>query len=163
MLDAGPAAHLEQALGLAYRHLGRRERTEAEIRAHLEAKGVEAPVLEQTLTELREQGYVDDARFARLFTHDKRELERWGSDRIRRALATRGVGRELIDAALRADESEGELERAVALLRRRFPVPPGDLRQRERALGVLLRKGYDTELALEALARHGAPDAGDDW
>ena len=32
------------------------------------------------------------------------------------------------------------------------PGPPRDRRERERALGVLLRKGYDPELALDALA-----------
>ena len=42
----------------------------------------------------------------------------------------------------------------MAVLRRRFPDPVEGGRERERALGVLLRKGYDTELALEALARH---------
>jgi hypothetical protein len=48
----------------------------------------------------------------------------------------------------------GEMDRALALLRRRFPTPVGDRRERERALGVLLRKGYDSELALEAIASH---------
>jgi regulatory protein len=39
----------------------------------------------------------------------------------------------------------------VALLRRRFPTPPSDDRERTRALGVLLRKGYECELAHEAI------------
>ena len=49
---------------------------------------------------------------------------------------------------------ESELDRALALLRRRFPSPPRDRRERDRALGVLIRKGYDSELALDALAAH---------
>ena len=49
---------------------------------------------------------------------------------------------------------ESELDRALELLRRRFPTPPEDRRERERALGVLLRKGYESELALDALAAH---------
>jgi len=47
-----------------------------------------------------------------------------------------------------------ELDRALALLRRRFGEPPRDRRGRDRALGVLLRKGYDSELAIEALASY---------
>ena len=156
MLETGGQARLERALGVAYRYLNRRERTEAELRGHLEAKGVEPPVLEQTLETLAQDGVVDDARYARLFAEDKRELEGWGSERIRRALRARGVERDLVEAALRPQEGEGELERAAALLRRRFPEPLEDPRERERALGVLLRKGYESELALEALARHGA-------
>jgi regulatory protein len=160
MLETGGEARLEQALDAAYRYLNRRERTEAELRAHLEAKDIEPPVLARTIEMLVEDGVLDDARYARLFTEDKRALEGWGSDRIRRTLRARGIERELIDAALRAGEAEGdgELERAVELLRRRFPAPVDGVRERERALGVLLRKGYEAELALEALARHGADD-----
>jgi hypothetical protein len=40
-------------------------------------------------------------------------------------------------------------------LRRRFAEPPSDRRTRERALGVLIRKGYESDLALEALASWG--------
>ena len=41
-----------------------------------------------------------------------------------------------------------------ALLARRFPVPPDSPRDRERALGFLVRKGYEPELAYDALRRH---------
>jgi regulatory protein len=163
MGDSGRAVRLEHALAVAYQYLSRRERTEAEMRAHLAAKGIESPTVDEAASELGEQGYLDDARFARLFAQDKRELERWGSDRIRRTLTARGIERELIEAALGAEEQIGELERAVAVLRRRFPTPPGDPRERERALGLLLRKGYDSDLALDALARHGMADADDRW
>jgi regulatory protein len=152
--DTEPEERLEHALGLAFQHLNRRDRTEAEIRSHLQAKGVAEAVVESAVETLHEQGYVDDARFARLLTHDKRELEGWGNERIRRTLVARGIERELIDDALRAEAPSGELERALELLRRRFPAPPDDPRERERALGVLLRKGYESELALDALSQH---------
>jgi regulatory protein len=161
MLDTGGEVRLDQALGVAYRYLNRRERTDAEVRAHLQSKGVEAPMIERAMEALLEQGLVDDSRYAQLFAQDKRELEDWGSERIRRTLRARGVERELIDAALQADAGESELERALAVLRRRFPCPVKGGRERERALGVLLRKGYDSELALEALARHGDSDPAD--
>ena len=67
---------------------------------------------------------------------------------------------ELIDDALDADgdqhEATTEIDRAVAVLSRRFPTPPRERGERDRALAVLLRKGYDVELALDALARHGS-------
>jgi regulatory protein len=149
-----PGAGIEQALGIAYRYLNRRAATEAEMRARLERAGVGPPDAEQAIAVLLEQGYLDDARFARLFAQDKRELERWGSDRIRQALLARRVPSELIEDALGAQEGEREIDRALALLRRRFPSPVGDRRERERALGVLLRKGYGSELALDAIAAH---------
>jgi regulatory protein len=160
---------LQRALDLAYAHINRRDRTVSEVRAHLERKGIVEPLRHAAIQTLSEQGFIDDERFARLFVSDKRELEQWGSERIRRGLIARGIERELADAALAdaaladaalaetatADvEQESELDRALALLRRRFPTPPEDRRERERALGVLLRKGYESELALDALAAH---------
>src|SRR5579859_1881648 len=145
--------HAERALALAYRYVGRRERTIEEVRSHLDGKDVTPQHIESTLAELTEQGLLDDARFARLFTEDKRTLEGWGSERIARALRVRGVERELIEAALAAGGGHrAELERALELLHRRCPqLPRDDPWARERALGMLVRKGFDTDLALDAL------------
>jgi regulatory protein len=142
---------LQHALGLAYRYLNRRERTQAEVRQRLEREELGAATVDDTIATLIEQGYLDDSRFARLFTEDKRQLEQWGSDRIRRSLRERGVDPELIETALSERTGESELQQALELLRRRFPQPPVDRRERDRALGVLLRKGYEMELALDAL------------
>lgn len=168
-----------RALALAYAYLNRRDRTEAELRGYLTRRGIEAAHVDAAVAELLDLGYLDDSRYARLFVEDKRTLAEWGSQRIRRGLSQRGVDRELIERALRAggddlaaggdalggpdlvgtgdgagDEHDDELGRALALLQRRFPEPPVDRRERERALGMMLRKGYDSELALDALAAY---------
>jgi regulatory protein len=153
------AEWLEHALELSYRYLNRRERTVAEVRRYLERQGVPGDTIEAAISTLDELGYLGDERFVRLFVADKRELEGWGDERIRRGLVTRGIERELINQVL-ADSTaadgaeETELDRARAVLQRRFPSPPRDRRERERALGVLLRKGYESELALDALSSY---------
>lgn len=146
---------LDRALELAYRYLNRRERTVAETRAHLQAREIDGATADQAVAVLTEQGYLDDRRFARLFVQDKRELEQWGDERIQRGLANRGIERELAEEALGEDGGDRrQLERAVAVLRRRLPKPEPGRRGRERALGLLLRRGYDYELADAALREH---------
>jgi regulatory protein len=152
--QADAAGQLERALELAYRYLNRRERTEAEMRGRLEQADLAPSVIEDTIATLVDQGVLDDSRFARLFVEDKRMLDHWGSDRITRALIQRGIERELIAHALADETTQDELERAVQLLRERFPNPPQDRRERDRALGVMLRKGYASELAVDALAAY---------
>jgi regulatory protein len=111
------------------------------------------------IRELVETGYLDDARYARLYAEDKRRLEQWGSARIRRELVRRGIESELIDAAIASDgaavsSAESELERAITLLQQRFPDPPRERRARERALGLLVRRGYPPELAIDAITAY---------
>ena len=103
------------------------------------------------LGELRRQGAVDDGRYARNFVHDRRELDGWGAERIRERLEEAGVEREVIDAAL-GENGEAELGAAVAVLARRME-PPDDDRARARAFGLLVRKGYESDLAYEAVRR----------
>ena len=152
---------LQRALDAAYRYLGRRDRTEAEVRQRLEQAGTVTAVVDEAIVILGDQHVLDDERYARLFVEDKRNLEHWGADRIRRTLSSRGIDRELIEQALSAEDLDGggELERAVELLRDRFPNPPRDRKERDRALGVMLRKGYDGEVALDALAAYARDPA----
>jgi len=150
VLDEDRELRRQQAFDVAWRQLGHRDRTEAElVQAFLKAR-VEPALAEQVLGELREGGYVDDARFAQRFAEDRRRLDRWGAERIERRLRELGVARELIAAALGADAHD-ELAAAVELLERRFPEPASTPRERDRQLGMLVRKGYDLELAYDAL------------
>ena len=145
---------MPDALELAYRYLGHRDRTVAEVRRPLERKGAEPPAIEVVVAELTEQGYLDDARFAQRYAEDRRTLDAWGAERIEAGLLKAGVERELAASAARA-EAENELDAAVALLRRRWPVAPATDRERERALGLLVRRGYELELAYDAVRAHG--------
>jgi len=148
--DADPR---QQAFDVAWRALAQRDRTEAElVHAFLKAR-VEPGLAGEVLEELRAGGYVDDASFARRFAEDRRSLDGWGSERIARRLHALGVAHEHVAAAL-ADGGHDDLAAAVELLERRFPDPPATPRERDRALGHLLRKGYELELAHDALRRH---------
>ena len=170
MDSASPSAaeRFERALGLAYRHLGRRDRSVAEVRAHLAAREVAPEVADAVVAELGAQGYLDDARYAQRFAEDRRALDGWGAQRIAQRLAAAGVAREHVDAALATlgDAATGELEAAVAVLERRVPVPPADTRERDRALRLLVRRGFALEVAYEAVRTHAgrvASDVGEDY
>ena len=104
------------------------------------------------IAQLVEAGAIDDASFARRYAEDKRTLAGWGPDRIAAALQGRGVALGHIEAALEGEGAEAQLERAAALLSDRG-MACADERERERALGLLVRRGYPLELAYEAVRR----------
>ena len=151
MTAATAEERLQHALDLAYRYLGRRDRTVLEVRRHLEDKRVEPSAIDAALDALKEAGYLDDARYARRFAEDRRSLDDWGADRIARRLHAAGVGEDDVAAALDAHDGDDEHDAAIALLRRRLGVPPQSDRERERALALLVRKGYDLDLAYDVV------------
>jgi regulatory protein len=154
MSETTAEERLQHALELSFRYLGPRARTEAEMSRHLAGKGLDEQTVEAALTSLRDQGYLDDARFAREFTQDKRLLEEWGAERIERRLLSLGVAPARVRDVVGERGRGGESEAAQALLERRFPVLEDDPRELRRAIGVLVRKGYDSELAWDLVRAH---------
>lgn len=140
------------AYELALRALSYKERTESELRGWLAERGVEEAEVEEVIALLIGADAIDDASFARRYAEDKRQLAGWGPDRISTALEGRGVARDHIVTALGGEDQEAQLERAVAVLGDRG-VHCGSERERERALGLLVRRGYPLELAYEAVRR----------
>jgi regulatory protein len=141
----------DEALARCYRHLGARDHSVAELRRRLERAKFSAAAIEQVLAIVAEQGYLDDARYARLFTEDRRKIDGWGVERIRARLQTAGIDRDLIDDVLAGHDSASELAAAVALLERRCREPPTNDRERQRAFAILIRAGYDSDVAYEAI------------
>jgi regulatory protein len=141
-----PEDAFERAVGA----LGQRERTTAELVSWLGERGYAPAEVEAAVERLTALGELDDERFARRYAEDKRELRGWGADRIREALAAKGLDRATIDVALGAVTADEELTRAIELLVRRGE-PAVDESSRSRALGFLARRGYESELAYEAV------------
>lgn len=146
---------LKETLAAAFAYLGPRERTVAEVRTHLTSRlGASREITDETIAQLTERGYLDDARYARCFAEDRRNLDAWGSERICRRLQELGIPAEIARSASQPEDREQELEMALELLRRRIRVfCAEDPRSRKRALDMLVRRGYDWELAYSAVQR----------
>src|SRR3954453_18395539 len=131
-----------------------RERTASEVAAFLRHRDYEPDVIDDVVGALHDEGLVDDAGYARRFAEDRRLLDQWGNERIARDLVRRGIERELIHQALAGHDRDDELAVAVELLDRRFPLPFEGDRDRDKAWRMLVRRGYDSELAYSAVRRH---------
>ena len=151
---------LEAAVLRALAVLAQRERTTAEMHEWLVERGVSADLAEEAVTELVEVDALDDERFAHAFAADKRNLSGWGTERIESALLDRGIGRALAERASSEPRSD-ELDRAIGLVRSRAEDLT-DERGRSRVLAFLTRRGFEYELAYDAIreaARQGSAAA----
>ena len=143
-----------RAFERALKSIAVRERTRSEVVAFLERRGYAPDVIAAVVDALGEEGLVDDAGYAQRFAEDRRLIDRWGSERIARDLIRRGIEPELVAQALAGHERDDELAVAVELLDRRFPLPFDGDRDRDKAWRMLVRRGYEPELAYEALRDH---------
>jgi regulatory protein len=151
---------LTDALARCYSHLARREHSAAELRQRLSRARVDEQTAEQAIAVVVEQGYLSDERYARLLAEDRRNIDGWGVARIRDRMQRAGLESSLIDTTLATFDEASECRAAVELLRRRFPAPPENARERQRAFALLVRQGYEYEVAYDAIRRHEA-DAAD--
>ena len=129
--------------------ISRKERTSREVSDWLEKEGAGASQVEGIIVRLENLDLLDDERFAMLFAEGKRDHAGWGAERIEKALIGRGIEPGLARAAAASGEQD-ELERAVELLWER----DHDLEDpvaRQRALGLLARRGFSADDAYEAI------------
>jgi len=145
---------IARAIDLAYKAVATRERTVSELKTCLERKRIDPSAIEAAVEELTASGFLDDERYARQFAEDKRTLELWGGDRIARDLQRRGIEPQLVEAACSTQSRSDELETALVLLGERVAQLGGDDRARDKAWRLLLRRGYEAELAYEAVRLH---------
>jgi regulatory protein len=156
-----PAEELDDALARCYRHLGEREHSAAELRRRLERARLGGEAIDAAIATVTQQGHLDDARYARLLAEDRRNIDGWGVERIRARLQAAGIERELIDSVLAGHDAPSELVAAGALLRRRCRGRLRDDRERQRAFAILIRAGYDSSVAYDAIRSVGGEAWGD--
>ena len=149
-----------EAMGVAGRILARRAHTERELSKKLVREGFAPGVVELVVCRLRALELLDDYEFACQWIED-RGLERgYGGDRLIAELESKGVRREVAEAALVEaghDEEDRATEAAAALFPRVAgrPVPE----QGPRLYHLLRRRGFPEE-ASEAAVRAVLPPQG---
>lgn len=109
----------EQALAALMRLCARAERSEEDARRLMTRWGVAPADREQVLERLRRDRFIDDARYAEAFVHEKINLSGWGARKIADALHRKRIARETIERALAALDAGTARERLADLLRRK--------------------------------------------
>ncbi len=138
------------AFELAVGALSRKERTIAELREWLVERELDEADVEEALARLISIGELDDERFAHAYAEDKRDLRGWGPERIRRTLITRGIEQRLAELAALTETADDQAARAARMLAERGDGLDDDA-ARGRALAFLARRGYEYEVAYQAV------------
>jgi regulatory protein len=142
----------EQAHAVCLRLLTVRARTRAELAGQLAKRGYPDDAAEAVLNRLEAVGLIDDEDFAEQWVHSRQANAAKGRRALAAELRIKGVGEELIAAALDGIDAGAERGRAEQLVERRLrrdALGDGDdAKVTRRLVGMLARRGYSQSMAV---------------
>jgi regulatory protein len=134
----------------ALRLLARREHSRKELENKLSAHAGSSAELQSLISGLKQKNQLSEERFAE---GRARQLARkYGAARIRQDLKAKGVSDELISRVT----SDGELERARAILERKYREPAATREERAKRMRFLQSRGFSSDIIFKLLSSRGA-------
>ena len=141
---------VRRAYNYAVSLLARRDHGEKELKDKLILKGY-GKGAEAAIGKLKDAGYVDDERFARLYAAELRNLKKYGKKRIEQELYRKGVDRDIIRDVL--EETQFDESELVSLIERKFGRYLSDEKGIHKTVNALLRMGYSYGEIRDALRK----------
>jgi len=145
--------HIKQR---ALSFLARRFHSERELIIKLKSKSYDERLIKIVLNEMKEKSFIDDKVFANHFVEEKLKKKRWGKNKIRAALFSKGVSASIIDEILFSFNTEdSQNEAALALAKKKFEnlklreTDSGKIKQK--IISFLLGRGFEYEVASDVV------------
>jgi regulatory protein len=144
----------EQALQKAKHYCSYQERCHAEVKEKLYSFGLRKAGTEALLSQLIEEGYLNEERFAIQFARGKFRMKQWGRIKIVYELKQKRISEYCIKKALKQISEEEYLETLNKLAARKWKSLKGENNlfvKLRKTQDYLLQKGFEPGLAGEVL------------
>ncbi|MBL7849645.1 MAG: RecX family transcriptional regulator [Cyclobacteriaceae bacterium] len=143
----------EEAFTRICRYCAYQERSHKEVRAKLFSYGLFSSQVEELLSRLITEGFLNEERFARAFAGGKFRMQKWGRLKIVRALETHGLSGRCIQRGLKEIDGTAYTKVLRQLLTRKLAgLNEANLfKARQKAAQFAIGKGYEPELVWELL------------
>ena len=155
----------EELYDVAVRALMRRAHSVHEMKQKLERRSDNKLLVQVVMARLKENGQIDDAKYAKQFARQRTEGRKQGKFRVARDLRARGVPDRHIEAALNETAEQNDEGAVVrARIERKLRSYRGEIDEKKMAsiYGSLLRAGFSADVVrreLKALVKEDVPDA----
>jgi regulatory protein len=144
---------VKDALRKAAMFCAYQERTQQEVRDRLKEWGIVGDDAEEVITELIQQNYLNEERFAKSFAGGKFRVKGWGKRKIKQHLQQRGISGYNLDQAMKEIGPDDYRETLTDLLDKKRQAIRDDnpLVVKQKLLRYALSKGYESELIWQVL------------
>ena len=126
------------------------DRCHQEVRYKLVSLKVYGDQLEQVMSQLIQDGYLSDERYARSFARGKYRMKKWGKLRIQRELKAKQISVYCIKKALAEIDEEGDYLETLEEVLRKYQAKRVDKYDayalRQKTYQHALSKGFEPEL-----------------
>ncbi len=108
---------------------------------------------EEAIAHLVTEGFLNEERYAKAFAGGKFRMRQWGRQKIRQALKQKQLSEYCIRKGLAEIDQDAYEQTLLQLAERKYGSLRGEqyLKRRYKTLQYLLQKGYEQELAREAI------------
>lgn len=153
-----------QAFNRAAAMCARSEQSSGDMRGKLVKWGLGSSDTDQVLSQLIEQGFINDERYARAFVKDKFAFNGWGRVKIAYQLRQKGISTELITDALTVIDEDQYRQRLIDLLSAKWrSVNHNDARAVWAAMmRFAASRGFETAIAAQCVKQVTRLDAEED-
>lgn len=146
----------EQALQKLRHYCSYQERCHAEVKEKLYSFGLYKQVVEECISQLIEEDYLNEERFAILYAGGKFRMKQWGRQKIKQALKLKRVSEYCIKKGLQEIDEEQYLKTLQKLAAQKWLTVKGQGITRfiktQKTTVWLMQKGYETDLVRQAIA-----------
>jgi regulatory protein len=135
----------------ALRLLARREHSRQELERKLSPHSASSEALKDLISNLKVKNQLSEERYAE--ERARKLARKYGAARIRQDLKAKGVPEELI---ARLSSSEDELQKAKAILERKYRAPATTREERAKRMRFLQSRGFSSEVIFTLLSARNA-------
>lgn len=153
---------IRKAYNDALRFLGKRMRTEGEVRKFLKEKNADDPIIQEVIHRLHDYQFLNDKEYAFAYVRTQMNTTDKGVNLIKRELLEKGVDEAFTIEALQQFSSEQQKEKAIQVAAKYMNKNHKDshLIVKQKVEQLLLRKGYPREMIGDVMKEieHGEKD-----
>lgn len=147
----------EQALQKARHYCGYQERSHQEVKEKLYSFGLYKQQVEELLSQLIEENYLNEERYAIQFAGGHFRMKQWGRVKIKHELKQKRVSEYCIRKAVKEIDEADYLATLQKLAAKKWAAVKGQgvnhYVKQSKTTSYLLQKGYEPELIRQAIAQ----------
>ena len=100
---------------------------------------------------LQDEGYINDERYCRSYVKSKLNLKKWGINKIKLSLVTKGIDRTIIDEVVSEIDQGSYKEELVNLLKNKKINESDPYKRKAKLIRYAVGKGYSLSMVMEVL------------